>query len=278
MNVDGLSVKIVSDGSYLVDGGSLFGQVPKTIWEQHVKSDRKNRVRLGLNTLLIQTPDKNILVDTGIGSKQTENLKEEYGLKCNKLLTNLKANGLTARQIDIVILTHLHFDHAGGSTKIDRTGRATPTFPRATYIVQKACWEEATNPTERVKHFFNPDDFIPLQEKGQLSLIDGNCEIVPNVNLKVMNGHSKGDQLVLINCGGERIAYGSHLIPTIHHVPLQYIPAFDLSPEDSMDEKKTFLDTAQRQGWLIIFGHGMDQRAGYIENLNGRTKLRLVDF
>ncbi len=278
MQVGNLSVTIINDGSFLLDGGSLFGQVPKTIWEQKMKSDRKNRVRLGLNCLLIQTPGKNILVDTGIGSKEPENVKEWYGLKCNKLLTELRTLGLTARQIDMVILTHLHFDHAGGGTKIDRTGRATPTFPRATYVVQKSCWEEAVNPSERLKASFHPDDFLPLEEKGQLSLIDGDCEIVPGVSIRVTNGHSRGHQAVVVNSGGEIIAYGGDLIPTSYHVPLPYITAFDLAPEETLKEKKRFLEHAQKEGWLVIFGHGLEQRAGYIESMNGKIQLRLVDL
>ena len=172
-----LSISVISDGSFLLDGGSLFGQVPKVLWERGVKADRRNRVRLGLNCLLIQSPTKNILVDTGIGSKEPENVKDLYGLSCNKLLRGLKNVGLNARQIDMVILTHLHFDHAGGSTKIDRTGNAMPTFPKATYIVQRACWEEAINPSERGRASFHPNDFLPLEEKGQLTLIDGDCDV-----------------------------------------------------------------------------------------------------
>lgn len=278
MKVGDLSVDIVSDGTLLVDGGSLFGQVPKTIWEQKMKADRKNRIKLGINCLLIQALDKNILVDTGVGSKEPERIKEWYGLRCNKLLTNLKACGLLARQIDMVILSHLHFDHAGGATKIDRTGRATPTFPKATYVVQRRCWEEALDPSERTKASFHPDDFLPLEEKGQLSLIDGNCEIVPGVSIRVTNGHSSGHQAVIVNSGGERIAYAGDLIPTAHHVPLAHVTAFELSPEDSVKEKRSFLEMAQKEGWLLIFSHGFEQKSGYVESINGKIQLRLVDF
>lgn len=273
-----LSINVLSDGSYLLDGGSLFGQVPKVLWERGVKADRRNRVRLGLNCLLIQSPTQNILVDTGIGSKEPENLKDLYGLSCNKLLRALRNVGLNARQIDIVILTHLHFDHAGGSTKIDRTGKAMPTFPKATYMVQRTCWEEAINPSERGRASFHPNDFLPLEERGQLTLIDGDCEVIPGVSVRLTNGHSMGHQVVLVNSGGERVAFLGDLVPTPYHIPLSYIPAFDRNPEETLEQKRCFLDQAQREGWLVILGHGYDQWAGYVESRNGVLQLRPVEL
>ena len=159
MTNGGTSVRIVSDGTFLLDGGAVFGQVPKTHWEANMKPDRRNRIRLGLNCLLVETPTMNILVDVGAGSKRPEKLKDGYGLNGNKLLKGLKKVGLTARDIHAVVLTHLHFDHGGGSTKLDRSGNAVPTFPKAKYFVQKASWEEAINPNERSKRSYNFDDF-----------------------------------------------------------------------------------------------------------------------
>ena len=134
-----------------MDGGAVFGQAPKTDWSLQAKPDRQNRVRLGLNCLLVQTDKMNILVDTGAGLKRTEKLKDDYGLNGNKLVKGLKAVGVTGGDIDVVLLTHLHFDHSGGCTKLDSAGNAVPTFPKATYMVQRACWEEAINPNERQK-------------------------------------------------------------------------------------------------------------------------------
>ena len=146
MNVGTTSINIVSDGTFLRDGGSVFGRVPKSQWELLIKPDRRNRVRLGLNCLLIQTPKMNILVDTGAGSKRPDDLKEAYGLNGNKLLKGIKNLGLSAGDINLVVLTHLQFDHAGGCTKLDRTGNAVPTFPRAKYLIQRQCWDEANHP------------------------------------------------------------------------------------------------------------------------------------
>ena len=277
MNLGTSSIHVISDGTYLLDGGSIFGQVPKSMWEQYIKPDRRNRVRLGLNCLVIQTPDANILVDTGAGSKRPDRFKELYGLNGNKLLKGLRGLGLTARDIDIVILTHLHFDHSGGSTKLDRTGNAVPTFPKAKYMVQTDCWEEANSPNERYEDAFYRDDFLPLQEKGLLTLLEGDDEVIPGVTVKVADGPARGHQMVLVERGSEKIAYVGDLIPTPYHLPLPYIPALDESPNDTLSQKRDLLRMVVNGGWLVIFGHGFEHKAGYVQGRNGQTQLRPVD-
>jgi glyoxylase-like metal-dependent hydrolase (beta-lactamase superfamily II) len=277
MRIGKFSFHLINDGSFLRDGGCMFGQVPKVSWEEGIKPDRKNRIRLGVNAFLVRTPDSTILVDTGAGFKEADEMKETHGLSAGKLLRRLKDLGVTARDIDTVILTHLHFDHCGGSTRQDRTGKAVPTFPKATYMVQKAAWEEACNPNERSKNSFHPDDFLPLMEKGQLRLLDGDSEIMPGVWTRVTGGHCLGHQVVTINPSGERIAFLGDLIPTPHHIPLQYISAFDQSPQDTLDGKRRFLEMAENEGWLLIFGHGTDNTAGYLDRRNGEVKFRPVE-
>ena len=272
------SIDIVSDGTFLLDGGSVFGQIPKTRWELDVKPDRRNRIRLGLNCLLIQTPEKNILVDTGAGSKRADKFKDLYSLNGNKLLRALRGLGLTARDIDIVILSSLQFDHAGGCTKLDRSGSAGPTFPKAQYMVQRTCWEEANNPNERYKGSFYEDDFLPLEEKGLLTLLDGDTEIIPGVTVKVANGPFEGHQMVFIQRGSERIAYVSDLIPTPYHLPLPYIPARDEYPDGTLDQKRDLLQMATSGGWLVVFGHGNEQRAGYVQQRNGKAELTPIEM
>ena len=222
MNFGSSSVDIVSDGMMMVDGGTVFGPIPKAHWELSIKPDRRNRVRLGLNCLLVRTPGANILVDTGVGSKRTEKLKEKYALNGNKLLKNLRAHGLTARDIDLVILTHLHFDHGGGCTKLDRSGNAVPTFPKAEYMVQKSCLDEAHAPNERFEDSFYDDDFIPLERNGVLKTIDGDTEVIPGLTVRVTDGPSSGHQVLLVERGSERIAFASDLIP--HAIPPALAP------------------------------------------------------
>jgi len=272
------SVDIVSDGNFLLDGGCVFGQIPKALWELQMKPDRKNRVRMGLNCLLIQLPTVNILVDTGAGSKRTDRFRDVYGMNGSKLLKGLKKLDMTARDIDIVVLTHLHFDHSGGCTKLDRSGKAVPTFPKAKYMIQKACWEEAQDPNERSKESYHLDDFLPLEDNGMLELLDGDSQIAQGVSTVVTGGHSDGHQVVLVEAGSERIAYMGDLIPTPYHVPLASIAASDQSPDDTLAQKRELLDRAIQKGWLLIFGHAQDQRAAYVEQRSGKSQLLPVDI
>ncbi|MEE8443453.1 MAG: MBL fold metallo-hydrolase [Dehalococcoidia bacterium] len=278
MKVDNSSLNILSDGNFKVDGGSIFGQVPKPLWEQLAVPDRKNRITLGLNCLLVQHGDQHICVDTGVGTKLAERMKNRYGFGSSHLVRELRNRGLAPKDITAVILTHLHFDHSGGSTRLDRSGVAVATFPSATYYVQKAAWEEATNPNERAKSSYFCDDFLALEQKGQLCLLDGDAEIVPCVRVKVTGGHSRGHQMVLVNYGGERVAFLGDLIPTRHHLRLPYIASLDKYPEETLAAKRALLDEAERCGWLLIFSHGCEKRAGYLEKRNGELKFRAVDL
>lgn len=256
----------------------MFGHLPKTIWENKITTDRKNRMTLNLNCLLIQLGGKNIIVDTGVGSKEMDGLREQYGLGPSKLTKALKSMGVSPNQIDIVILTHLHFDHCGGCTRIDRAGDLIPTFPKAKHFVQKVCWDEAMSPSERFRSVYFERDFKPLQEWEQMELLDGDEEILPGLSVTRTDGPAKGHQIVTVNHGGERVAFLGDLVPTAHHLDLVSIPSFDQYPEETLEVKRDLLARAEREGWLIIFSHGTDHRAGYLENFRGRTQLRPVDL
>ena len=272
------SIKLISDGTIKRDGGCMFGHLPKTKWEDRIVTDRKNRMTLNLKCLLIQLAGKNILVDTGVGSKEMDGLREEYGLGPSRLIKSLKSMGISTNQIDIVILTHLPFDHSGGCTKLDRTGTLVPTFPKATHFVQRQCWDEALKPSERFQNLYFEHDFLPIEEWSQLELIDGDYEILPGLSVMVTNGPTRGHQIVTMNHGGERVAFMGDLVPTAHHLDLASIPAFDQFPEESLQMKRELLDRAEKEGWLLIFSHGTDRKAGYLETYNGKIRLRNIEM
>ena len=272
------SFKLISDGIIKFDGGTMFGQVPKVNWEEKVTTDRRNRITMGLNCLLIQIGDKTILVDSGVGSKDLGMERETYGLVPSRLPKGLRNSGVSPKDVDVVILTHLHFDHSGGCTRLDREGELVPTFPKAKYIVQAQCWEEACNPNERCSRIHRDEDFYPIKEMGQLELLDGDEEVFPGLSVRVTNGHAAGHQVVLFNHGGERIAFLGDLVPTPYHLDLAAISAFDQFPEETLEMKRELLTQAQREGWLLVFSHGHDLKAGYLEKWNGNSVLRSVDL
>jgi len=272
------SIRLLNDGVIRFDGGIIFGQIPKMVWERNISVDRKNRVTMGLNCLLVQSGDKNVLVDTGVGSKEMNGRREAYGLQPSKLSKGLKDIGLAPKDIDIVILTHLHFDHAGGCTRMDRAGNLVSAFPRATYYVQRVSWEDAQHPNERSWDAYNAGDLAPLVERDQLVLLDGDSEVFPGIRCLTTHGHTRGHQIVVVSHGGERVVCMGDIVPTPYHLDLACISALDQMPEDTLEKKRGLLQQAERDGWLLIFYHGWDRRAGYLEKRNGHLALRPIEL
>ncbi len=268
-----VELALVSDGTIRLDAGALYGVVPKVLWSRWVKPDRKNRVTMGLNCLLIRSGGKNILVDTGVGTKHPRRRKAIFAMAAGSLIGKLKAIGLEPEDIHIVALSHLHFDHAGGCTTHDSHGKPLPTFPKATYLVQRRDWEEATATNERTRAAYLPEDFLPLEENGQLVLLDGDREIAPGVWLKMTGGHTAGHQMVFIDSAKERAACLGDVLPTPHHLPLPYISAWDLFPMKTLASKRQLLEQAEREGWLLVFAHALDTKAGYLVREEGRLKI-----
>jgi len=271
-------IKVISDGVIKRDAGAMFGPVPKVDWENIVATDRRNRITLGLNCILLQTGGRNILVDTGVGPKEVNGHREEYGLVPSRLIKEIKAVGLSTKDINSVILTDLDFDHCGGCTRLDRSGEFVPTFPQATYYVQAASYTDASNPNERCQGSYRTEDFFPIEERGQFELLDGDTNICPGVTVRVAKGPSRGHQITLITLGGERIAFLGDLVPTPFHLNLASIPAYDVYPEDTLEMKREILDQAERDGWLLVFSHGYDRKAGYLERWNGQRALRPIEL
>ena len=267
----------VSDGSFRLDGGAMFGGVPRAIWEKTNPPDEKNRVTLGLNPLLIQSEGKNILVDTGIGDKGGKKFNSLYGVEKNRTLTgSLVELGLKPDDIDIVICTHLHFDHAGGNTVREKR-ELRPAFPNARYIVQRGEWEAATNPNERTRASYRPEDFLPLMDAGVLELIEGDGEIAKGVAVFRTSGHSRDIQLVSIRSEGRTAVFLGDIIPTTTHLKLPYIMGYDLFPLDTLKAKKEILTQAAHDRWLLIFEHDPVATMGYIRFIDGNPEFEKVD-
>ncbi|MFQ5872887.1 MAG: MBL fold metallo-hydrolase [Dehalococcoidia bacterium] len=274
MRLGSLTVHVISDGTWKLDAGALFGVVPKPLWQRKVRADRRNRVQLGLNCLLIQSNNHNILVDTGVGRKEPDKVKDLYGLSTGRLLKGLKDHGLGPRDVHMIILTHLHFDHVGGCTRFNGKGQVVCTFPKAKYLVQKADWDEANNPNERNAAGYHRDDFEPILTSKQLELLDGDSEIIKGVQALLTGGHSAGHQVIIAGTGRYKAVLLGDLIATSHHLPLPYITAFDTHPMDTLQKKKEILIQAEKEGWLLIFSHDNAKVAGYLERRNGHLYLR----
>lgn len=267
----------LSNGLMRLDGGAMFGAVPRVFWEKTNPPDELNRIVIGVNPLLIKTKGANILVDTGNGDKFSEKLLKIYGIEREPtLLESLADAGLKPEDIDIVINTHLHFDHCGGNTFVDRDGRLRPTFSRARYVVQKTEWDEATNTHELSKASYLPENFIPLIEAGLVDLIDGDREIYPGIALVGTPGHNRGHQSVKIESDGKTALFLGDLIPTAGHIPLPYVMGYDLYPVELLEVKRRILREALEDRWLLIFEHDPEIRMGYLREVNGKLTVEAI--
>jgi len=274
MNINGINVYPVSDGYFRLDGGAMFGVVPRVLWEKRAPPDDKNRIKMGLWCLLIKTDNKNILVNTGIGNKYNQRYQDIFDIQHPpSLLSGLAENNIKPADIDTVILTHLHFDHCGGNTSQLRMAnsevRIVPTFPKARYIVQQAEWEKAVTPNERTRASYIKENLIPVKEAGLLELIDGDKEILPGISVRVTGGHTRGHQVVLIKSGGKTAVYWSDLIPTTAHIDLPYIMSYDLYPEETLEKKRQLVEQAIKEEWICFWEHDPAINCGYIRKDNG---------
>ena len=248
-------VTVLHDGTIALDGGAMFGVVPRVVWEKRDPPDERNRVTLGLNVALIESGGKRVLVDTGMGERWSEKEVRMYRIdRSTTLLGGLRARGLGPEDIDVVVNTHLHFDHAGGNTRVEGE-RVVPAFPRARYVVQRGEWDDATHPHERNRASYRADDFVPVAEAGQLDLIDGEAEVAPGVRAVRVGGHTTHHQMVVVESGGETLAVPTDLLPTASHLPLPFVMGYDLFPVATLEAKRKLLEAAVEGGWRILFYH-----------------------
>jgi methylmalonyl-CoA epimerase len=269
-----LRLTVLHDGPARLDGGAMFGVVPRPLWERVAPPDDRHRIGMAMRPLLVEGPWGRLLVDCGAGDKMAVKQRELYGLDRRHTLDHaLAERGLTASDIDVVLATHLHFDHIGGATV--RTGdRVVPRFPSAEYWIRTGEWEDATHPHERNRASYLADDFVPLREAGVVRWIEQDGEVRPGVRVVRTGGHTAHHQMVVIESGGRTAVFVADLVPTTAHLPDPWIMGYDLFPVETLAFKKRFLREAIEREYLIVFEHDPHVAAGYIREHQGR---RLVE-
>jgi len=254
---------ILSDGNYYNDGGTMFGIIPKVMWEKRIAPDERNTIPLATNSLLVRTGKQNVLIETGIGNKLNQKSQAIYRNQA-LLMKSFEQAGISPDEIDIVINTHLHFDHCGWNTRY-QDGKPVATFPRATYYVQEGELQHAHEQHERDRVSYMTDNYDPLVNSGQMKLLNGDAEIVPGISVKVYPGHTRDMQAVIVRSGGQVAAYPSDLICDTKHLDPTWTLGFDLYPLESIANKHCFYDVAIPQQWLVVFTHDHELPWAYLE-------------
>jgi glyoxylase-like metal-dependent hydrolase (beta-lactamase superfamily II) len=276
MRLGDVEFHMLHDGRFRLDGGAMFGVIPRPMWERVLPADERNRVILAMNSLLIRAGGKNILVETGAGEKWDERRRDIFAFEGQpRLLGQLAARGLTPEKIDIVVNTHLHFDHCGWNTRIVN-GMAVPTFANAQYVVQRGELEHAHNPTERDRASYIPDNFEPMEASGQWRLLDRDEEIVPGVELLRMPGHTADMMGVRLSGGGETAVLFADLVPTRAHLPPAWVMGYDSYPLTTLENKKKWLADAVRNRWIALFGHDVQVPAARLRESGGKISVEPV--
>jgi glyoxylase-like metal-dependent hydrolase (beta-lactamase superfamily II) len=266
------------DGFFYLDGGAMFGVVPKTLWEKRYPADAQNRIRLALNSILIKTPAALVLVETGIGPKLDRKLHDIYGVEQDPGLVGcLSGLGFAPEEVDFVINTHLHFDHCGGNTLRNEKGEVVPAFPRARYIIQKGEWEWAINPHEREKGSYQAENFRPLADYGLLQLVDGDSRVTEGVEVMLAPGHTPRHQCVKVRSGGDTLVYLGDLVPTSAHIGLAYGMSYDLQPLENLESKRKLYEQAVVEDWILAFVHDPEHYFGKVRKVSQKFEFLALD-
>jgi glyoxylase-like metal-dependent hydrolase (beta-lactamase superfamily II) len=278
MHLGEIEVLYLDGGKFGLDGGAMFGVVPKVLWEKKSPPDEKNRIRMRANSLLVRAANKTIVVETGNGTQWDPKLRAIYAIQDgDPLLDSLAKAGVQPGQVDLVINTHLHFDHAGGNTRL-ANGRVVPTFPRAWYIVQRGELEHAMNPTERDRASYFPENIQAVSNEERWELLEGDQEILPGLSVARIPGHNADIQAVKITGGGKTLAFVADLLPTRHHIPLPWIMAYDLYPLETLETKRLWVRRIVEEGWIVVFGHDPDIAAATLQGRDGKIDCDPVDL
>lgn len=276
MKLGDLEFHVINAGEFRLDGGAMFGVIPKPMWERVAPADERNRIRLRMNSLLIRAGAKLILVETGAGDKFDAKKTDIYGVSGPKLLNELAQRGLKPEQIDIVVNTHLHFDHCGGNTRII-DGKLAPTFPNARYVVQRNELEHARHASERDRASYFPENYEPMAQTGQWSLLDGDEEIVPGVQLIRVPGHNRDMMCVRLSSGGQTAMLLADLVPTTAHLPLPWIMGYDLYPMETLENKRKWIPEIIRDNVLALFVHDPHVPAARLKEQGGKVVVEPVN-
>ncbi|HEX8671963.1 MAG TPA: MBL fold metallo-hydrolase [Longimicrobium sp.] len=265
-----LRIHALEGGTQRLDGGAMFGVVPKPLWERRIAADERNRIPLGMRCLLVETPDELVLIETGLGNKEDEKFRGIYGVdnasgagRPDRVHDSLAAAGFRAEDVGIVVNTHLHFDHAGGNTYRDEAGEVRLSFPNARYFVQRGEWDWAHLKNERTQASYLPDNFEPVMAAGRLELVEGDVEIVPGISVYRTPGHCPHHQSVLVSSGGETACFLADVLPTFAHLPLPWIMGYDVEPLVTLESKRALLSRATEERWLLVSNHDPVTAWGY---------------
>ncbi len=272
-------VTVCTDGTYRLDGGAMFGVVPKPLWEKRIPADDQNRILLGLNTVVVRTGRHTVVIETGIGNKQSPKMREIHGNQ-ELLPVSLAAAGVHPDEVDVVINTHLHFDHCGWNTTLQPDGSVTPTFPRARYFAHRGEVEHGRLQFDRDRVSYLSPNYDPLIESGQMTLLDdagirANPEICPGISVEVFPGHTAQLMAVHIESGSQHACYISDLIPTSAHLDPTWVMGYDLYPLECIEQRKRFYKRAIPENWLVLFTHDHFHPMGRV-GLNEKGKPVLV--
>jgi len=273
----------IETGNLKLDGGAMFGVVPKVIWNKIYPSDENNLCNWAMRCLLVETENSKVLIDTGMGNKQSDKFYSHYYPNGDaKLNSSLKENGFEPKDITDVILTHLHFDHVGGAVKYNEKNELVPTFPNAIYHVAKSHWELANNPNRREKASFLTENYSALEKYNQLNLIEKEEEIIPNIEVKIFDGHTVGQIIPYVKYNDTKIIFGADLFPSTAHIPMPYIMSYDTQPLLTLKDKKRFFDDAMKNNYTIFFEHDLyNECCNLIETEKGikvNKKFTLKEF
>jgi glyoxylase-like metal-dependent hydrolase (beta-lactamase superfamily II) len=266
----------LSDGFIHLDGGAMFGTVPRTLWEKRLPPDDRNRITLGMRPLLVRG-ERTLLIDAGCGDKMDAKNADIYGLERSYHLDHALADaGLTAADIDLVLASHLHFDHVGGFTARRDDGQLVPRFPNARYFAHRGEWHDATHPHERNRASYLQENFLPLASAGVLELIDDDAEVMPGVRLRRSGGHTQHHQVVMLTAGDETAVFTADMFPTSVHVPDAWLMGYDLYPMETLAFKRAFAREAMEREYLIFFEHDAMLAAGRLREADGKRRVERV--